>query len=235
MNLKKFRPLKPGQVQKILKDAGLLWLYCGNPRKEAPHAKLTGGNHSNGFAMVGKLLKEQSETRMEFAEALLATLTKNWRGQIDRVVGADTSSTDLAEDIALLLGARHIRMSKIEDGSSKRQVWHPSNKPLAEGEVILHVEELITTSFSAIEVRKGIKLANPAIKTVGYVPYLPVVVERSDPDNRIVWVEKSRLLALLKLKIRNYEPGPAHCPYCLAGSEALAPKKVDNWRRLLCQ
>lgn len=231
MDYANLKSLTPKEVKAILEEADLLWLYQGKPRKEAPHAKLTGGNHSDGFAMVGKLLKEDSIARMRLAEAIVATLLEKWKRNVDRVVGADTSSTDLAVDVAQILGAKHIRMMKIEDGSGKRQVWHPKNEPLTNGETILHIEELVTTSFSSIQVREGIKLANPIVG-VAYVPYLPVIVERSNPDNRIVCVEKSKLLPLLQLDIRNYEPGSEHCPYCFVESEPLEPKKGDNWARL---
>jgi len=166
-----------------------------------------------------------------FAEMILVILRDVWLGRINRVVGADTSSTDLAGDIARIVRARHIRMKKTEDEKGKRQVWDDNNEPLRPRELILHIEELITTSSSALQVREGIRLANPGV-AVNFVSFLPVVVERSDPDNRITMIEGSEVLPLLQLSIRNYDSDPEHCPYCRVGSEALKPKEGNNWAKL---
>ncbi|MDP3244161.1 MAG: hypothetical protein Q8M83_00700 [bacterium] len=224
------------KVQATLEEAGVFWLYPGKPRKEAPHALLTSGLHSDGYVNVGQVLKDRPEIRGVFASAIIEALLPNVTIQAvqwssTRVVGADTSSTDLAEAVALLTGAIHTKMIKTEDERGKRQVWHPDNLSLRDGDVVLHLEELITTSSSALQVREGIRLANPGVK-FSFSPFLPVVVERSDPDNRVIQVEDSKVLPLLQLAIRNFKPGPETCPYCAAGSEALKPKHGDNWAKL---
>ena len=218
------------QVRERLEAAGVFWLYKGKPRKDAPHALLTSGSHSNGYVNVGQVLKEQPETRKVFAEYILAVLHQaGYKKSFDRVVGADTSSTDLARDIATIAKVDYIRMLKTEYSKDKRQVWHSSNIQLRERKSILHIEELITTSFSALQVREGIRRANPG-KEINFVPFLPVVVERSNPDDRIIVVEDSKILPLLRLCIRNYEPND--CPYCAIGSMAIKPKQGDNWLKL---
>lgn len=214
-------------VRQYLEDDGAFWLYSGEPRAEAPHALLTSGKHSNGYVNVGGVLKQSPAKREGFAGGIIAALSSKWNGKFDWVTGADTSSTDLAGNIARMTDAGHIRMIKNVD--SKEQTWHPGNKPLREGDKILQIEELITTSFSALQVRQGIRLANPNMKVM-FVPFLPVIVERSDPDNRVVLVEESTILPLLQLDIRNYDPDA--CPYCAAGSEAIKPKVGDNWLKL---
>lgn len=219
------------QVRKHLEKADVFWLYTGEPRKDAPHALLTSGKHSDGYVNVGQVLKERPDVRRAFIKGILAALRKEWSGNIDRVVGADTSSTDLAEGIASIAGADHIRMLKTEDSEGKRQVWYAKNTPLHNGEIVLHIEELVTTSSSALQVREGIRRANPEV-IVNFVPYLPVVVERSDPNNRVIVVEDSKILPLLQLSIRNYEPNLTDCPYCAAGSQALKPKIDNNWSLL---
>jgi len=216
------------EVRQRLDAAGVFWMYEGDPRRDAPHALLTSNKHSNGYVDVGKVLKEQPETRKTFARFILDLVGTNF----DWVVGADTSSTALAKDIAKLAGAGHIRMVKTEDkNGNKRQVWSPENASLHSYDLILHIEELITTSFSAFQVREGIRRTYP-IGPGSFFPYLPVVVERSDPDNRVVRVEDSIVLPLLQLNIRNFEPNPRTCPYCAVGSEAIKPKESDNWARL---
>ncbi len=219
------------QVRQRLEEAGALWIYDGDPRRDAPHALLTSGLHSNGFANVGQILKEQPGVRRKFAEYIVDIATSLECGKFHRVVGADTSSTDLAKEVALLLGILPIVMVKTEDEYGKKgQAWHPENLPLREGEIILHLEELITTASSAKQVRKGIRRA--MLKEPVFASILPAIVERSDPDNRIVQLEDSVIVPLLRLDIRNFPPGENSCPYCAAGSEAIRPKHEDNWFRL---
>jgi len=220
------------QIQNSLEKAEVFWLYPGEPKADIPHALLTSDKHSNGYVNVGHVLKEQPEVRMAFAKGIFTALREVWDGRIDRVVGADTSSTDLAGDIAKIIGANHICMLKAENNKSKRQVWSAENTSLHDRETILHVEELITTSSSALQVREGLRCANPGV-VVNFVPYLPVIVERSDPDNRVVAMENSKILPLLQLCIRNYEPNFVDCPYCAVGSIAIKPKEGDNWLKLI--
>jgi len=95
---------------------------------------------------------------------------------------------------------------------------------------ILHIEELITTALSALQVRNGIRDVFPEAK---FLPILPVIINRSDPRGLVKEVENSTLMHLLLLSITNYEP--EECPYCKVGSEAIAPKEGDNWKRLMAE
>lgn len=58
MNLQNLKPVKPEEVEKALDESDFLWLYKGKPRKEALHVLLASKNHSDGFAMVGELIKK---------------------------------------------------------------------------------------------------------------------------------------------------------------------------------
>ena len=217
------------EVQNILENAGVFWVYQGEPRPEVPHALLTSGKHSNGYVNVGEVLKAYPIIRKKFAEALLSTLPPLWEGVFNWVVGSDTSATDLAGDVAKLAGVGHIKMVKGKE--AKKQIWHPDNKRIREGDIVLHVEELITVGGSSHLVREGIRIANDdMVEMVRFAPFLPVIVDRSSPGDRVVFVERSRVLPLLQLSIENYEPDL--CPYCKAGSEAIKPKFGDNWSRL---
>jgi hypothetical protein len=220
--------LNAGEIMRCLKGADAFWLYDGEPRAEKPHVKLTSGKHSDGYVNVGGAIKDFLGLRHSFAMSLVTKLRQRWNRDITRVVGAGTSSTFLAGDIANVLRVEHVLMKKYEDGESKKQVWVPGNRPLEEDDMILHIEELLTTSFSALAVRAGIRRCNPS-PTVHFVPFLPVVVERSNPDDRVTVVEDSEVLPLLQLDIRNYDPDS--CPYCKAGSEVVENPK-QNWSKL---
>lgn len=213
-------------ARRTLEENGALWVHDGEPTAEKPHAQLTSGQHSDGFAAVGPLLKNHPRVRLVFARWLVSALNDQYDGRVDAVFGADTSSTALAGDVASILGVQHIVMQKTED---RRQVWDPKNPKLVEGMVLLQVEELITTAFSAIEARDGLREANPGVE-ISFVPVLPVIVERSDPRAKVEMVEDSVIAPLLRLDIGNFDP--QDCPYCEAGSEAISPKKGNNWELL---
>ncbi|MFH1890927.1 MAG: hypothetical protein ABIJ91_05200 [Candidatus Kuenenbacteria bacterium] len=220
------------EVRRMLEKTKVFWLYSGEPRKNIPHALLASGKHSDGYVNVGDAIKNDAETRWLFAKMLLETLKGVCEEKFDWVVGADTSSTALALDVAKLAGAGHIRMIKdVYDGKS-HQVWSCDNALSAGGGKILHIEELITTAFSAIQVQKEIMFElSQNKKGAQFVSFLPVIVDRSDPDNRVSKVENSLVLPLLRLRIKNYNKD--ECPYCKAGSIAIKPKEGDNWARLV--
>lgn len=228
------KPLTSEEIKICLEAFGTLWLYQGKPDKDRPHVKLTSGKHSDGYADVGSLLKSNPAVRRAMAFSLCERLSVSyrWLSTIEFVVGADTSSTLLAEDVARILKVKHLRMIKVEDEQGKRQIWHPDNPPIHEHERILQVEDLITTAISSLQVREGIRLGNPGVE-ISYMQYLPVIVDRSDCDKRITFVERSNTLSLIRLDIRSYDPTPKDCPYCAVGSEAIAnPKLPENWKRL---
>jgi len=223
------RALTKEEVRLCLEGADAFWIYRDgrHPLPNVPHALLTSGQHSDGYVNVGAMLKSYPGVRRALAMSLIAALRKVWVGQFAYVVGADTSSTDLAFDVASITNTKHIRMKKVEDEKGKRQVWDNAKTcPLWAESLILHIEELITTSFSALQVRQGIRQELDSDFEINFVPFLPVIVNRSN----IIAVERSNLLPLLQLNICNYDSG--NCPYCKAGSQAIKPKEGDNWLRL---
>jgi orotate phosphoribosyltransferase len=229
------RTLRPQEVSAILKASNALWMYEGPPQANKPHALLHSGKHSNGYADVGSVLKNYPNVRKLFAHSLaLLVIQENMSlpSPIDWVVGADTSSTLLAEDVAQILGVKHIKMKKVANGKEKVQIWDETNPDInsvyGNG---LQVEELITTAASAMEVRKGMnEMASQMGRVFTFNRIMPTIVNRSDPKNRVSKIDDSKIRALLFLNIENYEP--EECPYCQAGSEAIKPKEGSNWSRI---
>ena len=234
--------LTPAEVKKILEIQGSSWLYQGEPCKERPHALLHSGKHSNGFVNVGEVIKNPENKMILglFARNLANLLKKKGEENgievlnSDWVVGADTSSTALAACVAWYLGAGHVIMKKQEGGG---QVYSEANKPISKmGNFVLQVEELVTTAKSAEEVRNGIEdqlskeEGQSSIAEIIYNPFLPVVVDRSNPDKPIKKIGESEIISLLRLEIKNYSP--EECPYCKAGSKAIKPKEGNNWKLL---
>lgn len=218
------------EVEHILNLAKALWIYDGAPRKEKPHALLTSGKHSNGFVNVGGVIKEHPVICEIFAHSLAIASVRLKQTCPCWVVGADTSSTALAGNVAKFFNAIHVKMIKKEVDGKNIQAWHPENPEkfylVGPGHCGLQIEELITTAKSALQVREGMR------KQVGdnlfFCHYLLTVVNRSTVDN----VNESGIVPLLRLDLSDFEPGPETCPYCAAGSEAIKPKVGDNWSRL---
>ena len=215
------------RVRRYLETAERIWTYEGPPNPNYPHALLTTGLHSNGFVDVGTFLKNENylQARINIANFILEALSEVWKSGFMHVVGAATSSTMLAKTIADISLTDHVKMIKTD----KDQIWDPTNKPLIKGGIILQVEDLITTGESSLKVRNAIRAQYPK-QDIQFVPFLPVVVDRSDPDNRITTIENSRVLPLLKLDIQTFQPDD--CPYCVVGSEAIRPREGNNWNRL---
>ncbi len=215
-------------VECCLRFGGAIWTYEGPARPDAPHALLASGRHSNGYVNVGEYLRNNPGRRREFASHLIELVPVDHR-TFTCVTGADTSSTELAADVAMFEGAMHIKMIKGSDATGNQQLWASDNQITCHQDCILQVEDLITTAMSARKVREGIKLA-PNCLTKNFFPQLLVIVDRSDPDRPVEMVENSRVFSLLRLEIRDFDP--QDCPYCRVGSKAIKPKEGDNWRLL---
>lgn len=215
------------EFQHILKLCNAFWVYEGEPSKEKPHALLTSGQHSNGFINLGAVLKEYEEFRMLLACSLLHLplgVDAAIQQQVTGVVGSDSSATALAGDVATILGVCHIKMVKAEDERGKRQEWPEDQRPIKPTDLVLHIEELVTTASSTEAVRRGIR--EEFDYDVRYFPRIPCVIDRSYPE--LPRVGESEFVAMFRYKIRNFNPN--ECPYCEIGSEAVAPKA--NWAYL---
>jgi len=217
------------EVEHILFMMGVLWQYKGEPAKEKPHALITSGKHSDGYIDLGMLCKNFPEVRLMFAYNLAwaarVRIKINWK--YAWVVGADTSSTALARDVANILGAKHIKMVKITHNSGEKKQWCEIAPPEDYSQLGLQIEDVINTGLSARQVREGIRNVFP---NAGFLPIMPVIVNRSDPNSPVKAIGDSIIISLLRLEMRNY--GLEECPYCRVGSEAIVPKEGDNWKRL---
>lgn len=219
--------LRPDEVAYVLRKMGAFWMYEGEPREEKPHAKLTSGKHSNGFVNLGELLKKFPQIRWGLARNLAWMAQVCIRPNLEGawVTGADTSSTALAQDVAEVLGGRQMVMIKttMANGEKIQGVDLASASDYDGMSPILHIEELITTASSALQVREGVRCVFPEAQ---FLMTVPVIVDRSDPEHPLEKIESSVVVPLLRIGIRNYEPEA--CPYCQAGSEAIPPKEEDN-------
>ncbi|MFH1855029.1 MAG: hypothetical protein ABH810_01300 [bacterium] len=210
--------LGQAEFEHIMKMLGLMWTYDGEPCEEKSHAQLASPMHSNGFFDVGSLMKGYPEVRWNLAQQLVDRFSANQAGPIHGVIGAPTSSTDLAGDVAEILRVRHFILDKIEGGI----VWREDQENILGYECLLRVEELMTTASSCEKAMEAVLAGNPGWGGT-YYPIVYTIVDRSDPAAGPLSVRGSTVDSLFRYEVRNFDP--AVCPYCAVGSPALKPKE----------
>lgn len=219
------RMIRPEEVTHLLRLADAQWQHPGG---KAPHAVLTTGLHSNGFVDVLKALKYSNLCHL-FAHQLVKRLEEaddmfgpeNW----EWTVGSDHAGAALSHSAAIWLGTKHDFTEKAT-GPNKEKLQKWSRHIIGPEEIVLNIEELMTTSSTLLAVREGIRAAHNY--PIRFANVAGVLVDRSDVQK----VENSHIVYLVHYDIETWQP--TECPLCKAGSEAIAePKK--NWARLTGQ
>jgi hypothetical protein len=198
----------------MLRVCGGLWLHNGNPA--APHAELTSGKCSDGFVDTLRLLKYPNLT-MLFGEELARIYRQSGASSPDWIIGSDHAAATLSFAVAYHMQSKH---AFTEKGPDKTQLWKREVVGLAE--IVLQVEELVTTTTTLERVRAGIIEGNPS--PVTFADASLTLVHRSSSyefDERPI------------LHFRHYDIAvwePEDCPLCAAGSPRLRLKQ--NWAAL---
>lgn len=209
----------------VFQLADALWLHSGDPN--VPHAELTSGRCSNGFVDVLRVLKYTNLCEI-FARELVQvynlhrvslgeSVSEDLFFDPDWVIGSDHAGASISFAVAWLFGAKH---DFTEKGDYKTQLW--KRHPIEPDELVLQVEELITTTQTLQAVRQGIKEGNP--NPVTFVPVVMTLVHRAD----VYEFEGSPILYLRHYDIASW--WPSECQLCAAGSKRLRPKQ--NWAEL---
>ncbi len=214
--LDRCEPPTPRDVRHLLELTGAMWLHDGNPAH--PHAKLTKGGCSDGYINMSKAFKYPVVCEL-LARALVVSLQLHDERLMrpDWVVGSSYASITLAHEVAKLLGAMAGFTEKQPDGS---QLWR--RHVIGPNEVVLQVEELVTTLSTLGRVRFGVQRAHSW--EIQFSPVVLVGVHRSrDHEFR-----GSPLLHAAHFDISSWDP--PECPLCAQGSERVRPK--ENWELL---
>lgn len=136
------------------------------------------------------------------------------------VIGSEHAGATFSHSVALTLGSMH---DFTEKGEEKTQVWKRFDiKP---EEIVLQVEELITTTGTLQAVRDGIRRGNSS--PVTFAPVSLTLIHRSS----IYEFENAPILYLAHYDINVWEP--LDCPLCAAGSKRMRPKQ--HWKELTLQ
>ena len=173
------------EFEHYLRLGGNFWQYEGEPRPEQAHALFTNGGHVGHFINLGGALKQNDAFAKLMAHQLLGyAIQPYWQGPIDRVIGSDSSATRLAELVGQATGySLPGRMVKVEEAGEKRQDWPEDQQPICPGEIVAHVEELVSTASTIWRIKDGVARAHPGVR-IGWIPAVFTVV-----DQKVVAIE----------------------------------------------
>lgn len=214
--------ITPEQVMEWLVAADAGWVHNGDPKM--PHAELASGMCSNAFFFCRKLLCFPNINEI-LAVQLARKVDEELAGQdVDAVVGAPMSSITLSYEVAKWLCARH-GMPEKDPADQKKMLW---KEEFPAGTRVLRIEELITTSGSAIAVTQAVESAqNAAGKPVVFLPIVGVLVHR--PPKLPINYWGMRMVALVEKEV--WAVPPDKCELCRQGSKRVKPKL--NWAELV--
>lgn len=218
------RDISLEQILNYFDEEDAYWVYRGEPRPDAPHAKLTSGKCSNGFIDCLKVLRYPGLAEI-FGRQLGRRLRQEGLGDVDWVISSPYAAITFGHEVAKELGAIFMFCEKDpKDPKGKGMLWRRMQIPA--GQRVLQVEELITTSSTLKEIRRAVETGNA--NPVDFIPIVGALVHR--PEKLPMAYDGREVVALIEKQIRIFDPGPETCPYCAAGSEALRPKQ--NWAEL---
>lgn len=203
------------EIRHIFETCSALWLHSGDMTR--PHAELTSGRCSDGFVDVLRVLRYANLCEL-LGRQLAAKIDDVYRGHIDWVVGSDHAAATLSFAVASHYGAQH---DFTEKGPDKTQLW--KRFEIGRDEVVLQVEELVTTTGTLQAVRDGLRRAHPEHE-VQFAPVVACLVHRSPTYE----FEGSPIVSLIHFDIQTW--APEECPLCAAGSPRVRPK--HNWAEL---
>jgi len=207
--------LTPEEIRHIFETCSALWLHSGDMTR--PHAELTSGRCSNGFVDVLRVLRYTNLCEL-LARQLGIKITDVYKGRVDWVVGSDHAAATLSFAVASFNGAQH---DFTEKGPDKTQLW--KRFEIGRDEVVLQVEELVTTTGTLQAVRDGLRRAYPEHE-VQFAPVVACLVHRAPTYE----FEGSPIVSLTHFDIQTWTP--EECPLCAAGSQRVRPK--HNWDAL---
>jgi hypothetical protein len=209
------------EFEHIMELLGLMFVHKGDPDPSIAHVELASLKCSDGYLNVGELVKNYPAVRWALAGQLVELFKSDQDDNlpVHGVIGAPTSSTALAGDVAEILGVRHFVLDK--DPVTGAISWHQDQENILPHERILRIEELITTNGSCKKGMAATIAGNPDWRQNWY-PAVLTVVDRSDPRMGELRVEGDPVRCLHRYEISNFEP--EHCPFCAVGSPAKKPK-----------
>ncbi len=198
------------------------WTHSGKPRD--PHAELTSGNCSNGFFDCLRVLRY-----VDLSIILAQQLGSKLRSQIgdvhvDWVIASPMAGITFGSNVAKALGATSMFFTEKDPAVKGGMIWNRMQIP--EGETVLQIEELITTSKTLNAVKTAVDEGNKA--PVNWLPVIGSLVHR--PEKLVDEYAGRKVISLIEKEVWNKPQD--ECPLCKAGSKRYKPKVDGNWEIL---
>ena len=210
-------------LETILLKIGALWKHNGE--KEAAHATLASGKHSDGFLNLSILSAFPNELRI-FTDLLvekIKTFIDDTEGLW--VIGSAMGGVPVALQVAEKLGCNAAYTEKTEDG---KMTFKRFESELERMEKVLLVEDVITTG-STTQKSVNVLCAHGLKRKI--IPHMCTVINRTGKDsiNFKMTCDHVDFKMVESLAIDFNVWNPDICPLCKEGSEAQKPKK--NWEQ----
>ena len=197
------------------------WEYQGEADPAKPHALLISGKHSNGYFDTPRVLRYPNVTEILARQLAMKLIAAGIRA--DWVISSAYSAITFGHEVAKVMGAKFLNVEKDPtDPDKKRMLWQ--RQTVAFGEVVLGVEELVTTTSTTEQVRRAVWAGNPV--PVFFLKDVGTLILR--PEKLLPEYGGLKIAGFIEKEMKNFDPDK--CPYCAVGSEAVKPK--INWARL---
>ncbi len=184
------------------------------------HFLLKSGRHSDAYVEKFAVLADPGTTSELCGFWVARHREADGRPAVDVVAGPTTGGIILAFETGRQLGVRAIFAEEVraDDGSARRAFRR--GFAIAPGERVLLVDDILTTGGSLAAMLPAVEAAG------GEIVGCHVLVDRSGGTQVLQSPASMRsypLRALWQLELPTYEPGPATCPGCAAGTPLHAP------------
>ena len=215
------RLLTIDEILHMGKVLGAYWHYdydaalAGRP---GSHAITKSGFHTDEF-LISRILLAPDNIRKIFAGQIVMLWKLSGLPMPDYVIGVPTGATDLARDVAQLIGARFVAMEKVNG----RIVM-----PCAITGTVMLIEDLITRAT-------GLREAIGLLASLGILDYIFVIINRGLLEFiEIAGIGKFKIESIAGKKTNLWPPIPDAFPLCNLNSKAVYPKLTDNhWEDLI--
>ena len=197
------------------------WMHSGNTND--PHAELTSGMCSNGFFDCLRVLKY-----VNLSEILANQLARKIRDiigdqKVDWMIASPMAGITFGHDVARALGVPTFMFTEKDPDQKGKMLWNRMVIP--EGETVLQIEELTTTSKTLNTVQKAVDSGNP--NSVDWLSYIGIFVHRP-PKLPVDYYGDRKVVPLIEKAI--WAVDPSECQLCKYGSARYRPK--THWREL---
>ena len=184
------------------------------------HFLLKSGRHGDAYVEKFAVLSDPAATSELCGFWAAGQRHDDGTVAVDLVAGPTTGGVILAFETARQLGVRSIFAEEVHDADGGTRREFRRGFTIEPGERVLLVDDILTTGGSLLAML-------PAVEAMGgEIVECAVLVDRSGGRQTLTSPATGRVYALRslwQLDLPTYEPGPATCPQCAAGTPLHAP------------